>query len=109
MTHRPLLASALASVVALGLVTPAGATPGERPHGHDHSHGSAKGKEACYGVAKAGENHCANLSGTHSCAGAASTDNSPEEWKMVPRGTCAKLGGLNEAQARAAVPKAAKK
>jgi len=105
MNQRRILSSALASVVALGLVAPAAATPGEHPH----AHGSVKGKEACYGVAKAGENHCANLSGTHSCAGSATSDNSPEEWKMVPKGTCAKLGGMNEAQARAAFAKAPRK
>ncbi|MES2089590.1 MAG: DUF2282 domain-containing protein [Pseudomonadota bacterium] len=92
MNQRQLLASALASAMALGLVQSACA----------HAD-SAKGKDKCFGVAKAGENTCANLSGSHSCAGQAATDKSPEEWALVAKGTCAKLGGLNTAQAKAAL------
>ena len=36
-------------------------------------------KEKCYGVAKKGANDCANMAGTHSCAGNAKTDNDAEE------------------------------
>lgn len=50
-------------------------------------------KEKCYGVAKAGKNDCANATGTHSCAGQAATDNAPEEWTYVAKGTCEQLGG----------------
>jgi len=50
-------------------------------------------KEKCYGVAKAGKNDCANATGTHSCAGQATTDKAPEEWNYVAKGTCEKLGG----------------
>ena len=49
--------------------------------------------EKCYGVVKAGQNDCANLSGTHSCAGQAKADKSPDDWKYVAKGTCQKLGG----------------
>ncbi|MEO8156359.1 MAG: DUF2282 domain-containing protein [Betaproteobacteria bacterium] len=52
-----------------------------------------KSKEKCYGIAKAGQNDCANATGTHSCAGQASTDNAPAEWNYVAKGTCDKLGG----------------
>ena len=48
-------------------------------------------RERCYGVAKAGANDCGN--GKHSCAGRAIADAHPEEWKMVPAGTCEKIGG----------------
>jgi uncharacterized membrane protein len=96
MNQRQLLSAALASVVALGLVQPAAA----------HMEKGAKVKEKCYGIAKAGENSCSNLSGTHACGGEAQVDNSPEEWKLVPKGTCAKLGGLREKQAEAAFRKA---
>lgn len=90
MSQRALLSSALASVMALGLATPAAAQMD-----------SDKGKEKCFGIVKAGQNSCANLSGSHSCAGEATTDNDPGEWKLVPKGTCAKLGGLSAAQAKA--------
>ncbi len=47
--------------------------------------------EKCYGIAKAGQNDCGTA--RHSCAGKATRDNDPTEWKAVPRGTCQKLGG----------------
>ncbi len=85
--HRALVASALAAALA----TPALAhQPGEMP-----------GKERCYGVAKAGENHCANLAGTHDCAGQSTVDRDPGEWMYVPKGNCRQLKGLTEKQARA--------
>jgi uncharacterized membrane protein len=89
-THH-IIASALASALALGLATGA--------------HAQDKPKEKCYGIAKAGQNDCANLSGTHTCAGQAKTDNDPAEWKYVPKGTCASLNGLSAAEAKAAVTK----
>ncbi|SFC07052.1 DUF2282 domain-containing protein [Pseudoalteromonas denitrificans] len=55
---------------------------------------SAAGKEKCYGVAKAAQNDCSNLAGTHSCAGQAAVDNDPGEWKLVAKGTCENIGGL---------------
>jgi len=82
MNHRVILSSALASVLALGAVGTAAA---------------AGDKEKCYGIAKAGKNDCANASGTHSCAGQAKTDNGPDEWKYVAKGTCEKEGGKTTA------------
>lgn len=92
MNNRLIASSALASVLALGLVTQAAAA-GE------------KAKEKCYGIAKAGQNDCANLSGSHSCAGQSKADNSPDEWKYVEKGTCAKLGGKSADEAKAAAKK----
>jgi len=94
MNQAQLLSSALASVMALGLVSQASAQMG-----------SEKGKEKCFGVAKAGENSCANLSGSHSCAGQSTQDKSVEEWKLVAKGTCAKLGGLSAEEAKVALAK----
>ncbi len=78
MNHRLVLSSALASVLAIGAAAPALANAD---------------KEKCYGIAKAGKNDCANASGTHSCAGQAKTDNAPDEWKYVAKGSCEKMGG----------------
>jgi len=50
-------------------------------------------KEKCFGIAKAGQNDCASVMGTHSCAGQAKKDMDPTEWKYVAKGTCAKEGG----------------
>jgi len=60
----------------------------------------AGGKEKCYGVALAGQNDCANLAGTHSCAGQSKVDHDPGEWKLVAKGTCNELGGLLKAEAK---------
>jgi uncharacterized membrane protein len=91
MNQRLIASGALASLIALGLLSPVAAqTPA---------------KEKCYGVAKAGTNDCANLAGTHACSGDAKVDNDPGEWKYVPGGTCAKMGGKTEAEAKAAMKK----
>lgn len=80
MNHRLIASSALASVLALGLVGQAAAQD--------------KGKEKCYGIAKAGQNDCANASKTHSCAGQSKADMSPDDWKYVAKGTCKEMKGM---------------
>ena len=72
----------LVAAAIAGLTTTVAATPA-----------LAAEKEKCYGVAKAGQNDCANATGTHACAGQAKTDNDPNEWKYVPTGTCTEMGG----------------
>jgi uncharacterized membrane protein len=79
MNQKLIVSSALAGLIAL---VPAGSAMAD-----------AKAKEKCYGIAKAGKNDCANATGTHSCAGQATTDNAPAEWNYVAKGTCDKLGG----------------
>lgn len=83
--NKLLLTAAMAGVIAAGsgIATEASA--------------AKAGKEKCYGVAKAGENHCASADGAHSCAGQAKTDNDPNEWKYVAKGTCADMGGSTTA------------
>ena len=49
--------------------------------------------EKCAGVAKAGQNDCGSLNGTHSCGGYAEADNDPNEWVYVPKGICEKITG----------------
>lgn len=62
---------------------------------------AAQEKEKCYGIAKAGQNDCANLSGTHSCAGQSKVSDAPDEWKYVAKGTCASMKGMTVDQAKA--------
>lgn len=50
--------------------------------------------EKCAGVVKAGKNDCGAIDGSHACGGMAKTDNSANEWVYVPKGTCAKIGGV---------------
>lgn len=93
MNHHQLIASsALASVLALGLLDAAAAA-------------DVPGKEKCFGIVKAGQNDCANLSGTHSCAGQSKVDMGADEWKYVAKGTCQKLGGKTADEAKAALKK----
>ncbi len=93
MNQRLVLSSALASVVALGLAGTATAQD------------KTKDKEKCFGVAKAGQNDCANLSGSHSCAGQSKVDNGADEWKYVAKGTCKEMKGMTEAEAKAKMKK----
>lgn len=58
-----------------------------------HAEEPFKGKEKCYGVAKAGENGCQAVSGSHTCGGCSSIDFRGEDWKWVPAGTCLSMGG----------------
>jgi uncharacterized membrane protein len=91
MNQRLIVSSALASALALGLVGPVAAQD--------------KGKEKCFGIAKAGQNDCANLSGSHSCAGQSKVDNGADEWKYVPKGTCKEMKGKTESEAKMAMKK----
>lgn len=59
-------------------------------------------KEKCFGIAKAGQNDCASISGVHSCAGQSKVDNDKGEWKYVVKGTCATMKGLNMDEAKKA-------
>ena len=92
MNTRLIASTALASVLAMGLLSTA--------HAADE-----KGKEKCYGVAKAGSNDCANLSGTHSCAGQSKNAMGADEWNYVAKGTCAQMGGKTADEAKAAMKK----
>ena len=96
MNQRLIVSSALASALALGLLGQAAA--------QDKS--MEKGKEKCYGIAKAGQNDCANLGGTHSCAGQTKMDMAPDVWKYVAKGTCKDMKGTTEAEAKMKAKKA---
>ena len=76
--RHTLLATALATVCIAGLGT---------------AHAADAEKEKCFGIAKAGQNDCASVTGAHSCAGQAKKDKDPIEWKYVAKGTCEKAGG----------------
>jgi formylglycine-generating enzyme required for sulfatase activity/uncharacterized membrane protein len=53
--------------------------------------------EVCYGVAKAGQNECANTTCFHLCSGLSRSDRDTTEWMSVPKGTCTQLGGTVQA------------
>ena len=81
------IAAALATIMTSGVIDTAEAA-------------DKKKKEKCYGVSAAGQNDCANLAGTHSCAGQATFDNDIGEWRLVPGGTCKELGGYDRKEAK---------
>jgi uncharacterized membrane protein len=87
MNQRLIVSSALASVLSLGVIGQVSAQ-------------AAAEKEKCYGIAKAGQNDCANLSGSHSCAGQSKVDNAPAEWKYVAKGTCKSMNGMTAEEAK---------
>ncbi len=81
MDSQLIIRSALAGLIALGAAS--GVANAADP----------AGQEKCYGISKAGQNDCANATGTHACSGQSKKDNDPTDWKYVATGTCAKLGG----------------
>lgn len=91
MNQQRRVLAAVSAVLALGLAQPVLAQD--------------KAKEKCFGIAKAGQNDCANLSATHSCAGQSTADNAPDEWKYVPKGECKAKGGLSADEAKAKLKK----
>jgi uncharacterized membrane protein len=90
MNQRILIAAAAASLLAAAAVHAGPVAP-------------KAGHEKCFGIAKAGQNDCANLAGTHSCAGTATASGDFGDWKYVPNGTCASLNGLSADQAKAKI------
>ncbi len=91
MSKRTALVAAATSLLSLGFVATAA-------HAADE-------KEKCFGVAKAGQNDCASVSGSHSCAGQSKVDMDKMEWKYVAKGTCKQMKGLSLEEAKAAAKK----
>ena len=85
MNQRAIVAAAAASLMSLALVS---------------APVTAQEKEKCYGIAKAGQNDCANLSGTHSCAGQSKVSDNKDEWKYVAKGTCKTMKGMSMDEAK---------
>ena len=88
--------SVLGSILMLALAGQAAAADG-KDRGVD--------KEKCFGVAKAGQNDCSSLSGSHSCAGQARVDNAQDDWKYTLKGTCREMKGMTADEARALLKK----
>jgi len=80
--HSTLIQSAVAGLLALGVVAASGSALA-----------ADENKEKCFGVAKAGQNDCGGKDSKHSCAGQAKVDNDPNDFKLVDKGSCEKMGG----------------
>lgn len=81
MNSKTIARSALASVIALGLLTAVGQV----------SAAAKEGAEKCFGVVKAGKNDCGAKG--HACAGKATKDGEGDEWIYLPKGACEKIVG----------------
>lgn len=92
MNQHTLITSAAASLMSLALLS----TPALAQN---------TAKEKCYGIAKAGQNDCGNLAGTHSCAGQSKVDNDKGEWKYVAAGTCKSMSGMSMEEAKGGMMK----
>ena len=93
---RTLICSAVAAATTL-VASAAFAGPAEQPK---------FAFEKCYGIAKAGQNDCANLTGTHSCAGQSKVSDDAAEWKYVAKGTCKGMKGMTAEEAKMKAKKA---
>ena len=74
-----LIASAISGAIAMGALTAATQA------------GAQEDMEKCYGVVKAGKNDCAGTG--HTCQGQAKADSDPNEFILLPAGTCNRLAG----------------
>ena len=90
MNQRALVAATAATLLASLM----GATPAM----------AQEAKEKCFGVAKAGQNDCASVSGAHSCAGQSKVDMDKGEWKYVAKGTCKALKGWTQDEVKQQKP-----
>ena len=85
MNQRAMIAAAAASLMSLAMVS----APVQ-----------AQEKDKCYGIAKMGQNDCANLAGTHDCSGKSKVDMDKGDWKYVAKGTCKDMKGMSMDEAK---------
>lgn len=85
MNQRAMIAATAAAVMSLSMMSVPAA---------------AQDKEKCFGIAKAGQNDCASVAGSHSCAGQSKVDMDKMEWKYVAKGTCKDMKGLSLDEAK---------
>ena len=76
--NQALVSAAVSSLIAVGALAVS-------------THASAQDMEKCYGVVAAGKNDCAGPG--HTCQGQAASDSSPDEFILLPAGTCERLTG----------------
>jgi len=77
---KPLIASSLASLIAMSLSMAAGS-----------AYAAKDDVEKCAGIVKAGKNDCGTSKSA--CAGTSKADRDAEAWITVPKGTCERIAG----------------
>ncbi|MEO6624098.1 MAG: DUF2282 domain-containing protein [Burkholderiaceae bacterium] len=85
MNQRAMIAAAAASLMSLAMMS---------------APAVAQEKERCYGIAKMGQNDCANLTATHDCSGKSKVDMDKGDWKYVAKGTCKDMKGMSMDEAK---------
>ena len=85
MNQRAMIAAAAASLMSLALAS---------------APAMAQEKDKCFGIAKMGQNDCANLAGTHDCSGKSKVDMDKGDWKYVAKGTCKDMKGMTMDEAK---------
>ena len=85
MNQRAMIAAAAASLMSLALAS---------------APAMAQEKDKCFGIAKMGQNDCANLAGTHDCSGKSKVDMDAGDWKYVAKGTCKDMKGMSMDEAK---------
>jgi uncharacterized membrane protein len=98
MSSNKWLKGVISAILALGLGMGASAslaaskTPDKKEDAASGNGTKDKDElEKCYGVAKKGMNDCGAYD--HSCQGEAETNGDPNEWILLPKGTCEKIVG----------------
>lgn len=90
METKKIVTAIITGVVTVGLAAASNSTLAQAK--------MTSSQEKCYGIAKAGKNDCGGTGTGHSCQGQSTKDNDPNDFKIVPKGTCANMGGaLNPA------------
>ena len=79
-----LIASAVAAVLTIPLVSTAQSGPAPKPKFE---------AEKCFGIAKAGKNDCQTANS--SCAGTSRRDSQGDAWIYTPAGSCARIVGAS--------------
>ena len=77
---KPLIASSLASLIAVSLSMAASS-----------AYAAKDDVEKCAGIVKAGKNDCGTSKSA--CAGTTKADRDSEAWITVPKGTCERIAG----------------
>lgn len=75
--------------LALGTASCFDSTPANTSSSND-------GMTKCYGIAKKGKNACSDALGKHGCAGQATKNYDPCEWKVVKKSQCKSEGGTEK-------------
>jgi uncharacterized membrane protein len=87
MNQRTFIATSAATLLATMLISTT-------------AQAQAPAKEKCFGIVAAGQNDCANLSGSHSCAGQSKVAMGADEWKYVAKGECKNMKGMSMDEAK---------